>query len=100
MPPIGWLNNSAAGQGGPGPNGVDLICNKSTLVSKHFFNIHVMNLMHASTCPLLWWWYDDYITHSILRFLQNLLNFHETSLLPASHIIFIGYPYSEKGSHI
>ena len=57
MPLIGQLNISVAGLGSPGPNGDDLICNKaicgSDLVSKHFFSVCFISLMHASTCPLL-----------------------------------------------
>ena len=52
--------------------------------------------MYASTCPLLWWWYNDDTALSMVRFLQNLLNVSETKLLPASDIIYLGKSYSEK----
>ena len=55
-----------------------------------------MNLMHASMCPFLLWWYDDNIAFSMLRFLQNHLNLSETKLPPAPGIIFFAKPYYEK----
>ena len=75
------------------------ICNKarftSALISKHFFNVQLTNLMQISARPLLWRWYDDKTAHSMLRFLQNSLNFSQTKL-PASDIVFLGTPYSTK----
>ena len=52
--------------------------------------------MHASTCPLLWQWYDSKDTCSVFMLLQNVLNLSEIKLPPESHIIFFGKPYSEK----
>ena len=41
---------------------VNLICNKARLMplllSEHFM-VHFKTFMQASTCPLLWWWYDE-----------------------------------------
>ena len=51
VPLMGHLNKSIAALDRPGPRCVDLICNRarfiSALVSKHFFNVHFTNLMHA-----------------------------------------------------
>ena len=68
----------------------------SVLVSMHFLIVYFMNVMHASTCSLLWWWYDDDVACSMFRILHNCLNISETKLLPVSDIIFFGKPYSEK----
>ena len=57
MPLIRWLNSIIAGIGSPCPSGVRDICNMamcgSPLESKHFFNVHFTNFIHASTVPLL-----------------------------------------------
>ena len=99
MPLTGHLNNSVAGLGSPGPNGIDLICNKAMcgphLVSKHFWSVN-LSLMHASTYPLLWWWYNDENACFMFRLLQNIFNLSEIKLPPESDIIFFGKPYSEK----
>ena len=59
MSPIGQLNNIVTSLGSPGLSGVICICNRpmcgSSLVSKHFFSMHFTNIIHVSTCPLLWW---------------------------------------------
>ena len=55
-----------------------------------------MNLMHASTCPLFWWWYNDDIACSMFTFFQNYLNLSEVKLLLMSDIVFFGKPYSGK----
>ena len=62
---------------------------------KHFFMVHFMNLMQASTCPLLWQWYDEDTACSIFKLLQKFLNFSEIKLLPTSDISLLGMPYSE-----
>ena len=84
----------------PGPSGADLICNKGICmldkVSMHDLIVCFVNMMHVSTCPLLWSWYDGDTVCSMFRFLQNLLNLSEIKLSPASDIIFLGKPYSEK----
>ena len=67
--------------------------NVSTRASA-FLSMHLMNLMHALTCPLLWWWYTDDTAYSMLKLLQNFLNLSETKLVPASDIILCGNPYS------
>ena len=54
------------------------------------------NFIHASTCPLLWWWYDDENVYSMFRLLQNILNLSEMKLLAESDVIFYGSPYSAK----
>ena len=54
--------------------------------------------MHASTCPLLWWWDDDSVTCSMFRFFQNCLHLSETYLPPVSDIIFFVKLYSEKSN--
>ena len=100
MPLIEWLNNSFAGLCNPGPCRIDLICDKaiciSDLISIHFVIVSFINLMHASTCPLLWWWYDNGTACSMFMPWQNLLNSSEIKLPPASGIIFFGKLYSEK----
>ena len=56
MPQTCLLNNSVAGLGKPGSNGVVHICNRAICMSPpdlvHFLNVHLINLMQASTCPL------------------------------------------------
>ena len=52
--------------------------------------------MHASTCQLLSWWYDDENTCCMFRLQQNILNLSEIKLPPNSNIISFGKPYSEK----
>ena len=57
MPLTGQLNNTIAGLGRPSPSGAVRICSNamciSPLVSEHFFIVHLMNLMQASTSLLL-----------------------------------------------
>ena len=100
MPLIGQLNNTVVRLVSPGPSEVILICNRaicgSPLVSKDFLGVQFTNFIHASTCPLLWWWYDDENTCSIFRPLQKVLNLSEMKLPPESDIIFFGSPYSAK----
>ena len=101
---IGWLsNNNVAGLGKPGLIGVELSCNRaryvSVLVLKHCLSIHFMNLMHASTCPLLWWWYEDDTACSMFRLLQNSFNFSETKLPTASDITFLVIHTLKKWSY-
>ena len=94
----GWWNSNLAGLGKPCPSGVVWICIRaiwmSPLESAHFFNVHLMNLMQASTYPLLWWWYADDTASLMLSLLQNLLNFSEIKLVPESDINLHGTPYS------
>ena len=52
--------------------------------------------MHAYTCPLLWWWYDNDTVYSILRVLHKSLILSEMNLLPATDIILLGNPYYAK----
>ena len=52
--------------------------------------------MNTSTCLLLWWWYDDDVACATFNFLQNSLNISKIKLSPASDIIFLGTPHSEK----
>ena len=54
-----------------------------------------MNFIHASTCPLLYIWYNDYLACSMFIFLQDYLNLSEIKLPPASDI-FYDNPNSEK----
>ena len=65
-----------AGLGNPVLTVLDLIWNKGRwaplLVCLHFFMVHFINMTHASTWPLLWWWYDDVTTWSMFKYLQNL----------------------------
>ena len=100
MPLIGQLNNMVTGLGKPGPNGVICICKRamcgSALESRHFFSVSFTNFIHASTCPLLWWWYNEKYACSMFRLLQNVLNLSEMKLPPESDIIFFGSPYSAK----
>ena len=53
------LNISVAGLGNPWPNGVVWICSRAMFMSLpelvHFLNVHLTNLIHTSTCPLIWW---------------------------------------------
>ena len=55
-----------------------------------------MNLMQASTCPLLWWWYDEDTACSIFTLLQKFLIFSEIKLPPASGITLLGILYSDN----
>ena len=98
MPQTCLLNSIVAGLGKSGPNGVVCICNKAIFMSlpdsAHFLNVCCINLIHASTCPLLWWWYANDTACSTLIVLQNCQNLSETKFVPASDIIFWGIPYS------
>ena len=63
------LNRSVAVLGGPVPIDIDLIGNKarimSSLLSRHFLMVHFMNILHASTSPLHWWWCDEVMACSV-----------------------------------
>ena len=97
MPHTGQLNSNIAGLGRPCPSGLVLICSNAMCMSppesEHFFIVCLMNLMQGSTCPLLWWWYDDTACLT-LRLLQKFLNFSEMKLPPASDINLCIMPYS------
>ena len=86
------LLNSIAAGGNPALTGVDLICSKakwtSLLVCLHFFMAHSTNSMHASTCPLLWWWCNDVTSWFIFTCLQESLNCSETNFVPAPNTNF------------
>ena len=58
--------------------------------------MHFINLMQASTHPLLWWWYDNDTACSIFRLLQRFLNFAEVKLPPVSHITLWGILYYDN----
>ena len=98
MPWTCLLNISVAGLGNPWPIGIVHICNTAIFLllpdSAHFLNVHFINLMQASTCPLLWWWYADDTACSTLIDLQNCLNLSETKFVPVSDIILCRIPYS------
>ena len=55
---MGPLNSTVVGLGSLAPSGVDCSCNKARLVywlvAAHFLIVHFINLMNASTWPLLW----------------------------------------------
>ena len=72
---MGLLNSSVGGLGNQESTSVDLIWGKakwtSLLVCLHFLIIHFTNFLHASTCPLLLSWFDDVMTWSMFRCLQN-----------------------------
>ena len=76
----------------------DLICNKdiymSALVSYHFDLL--MNVKHASACPLLQWLYNDDTACQMLSFMYNVSNISKMTFVPASEAILLGSPYSEK----
>ena len=73
---IGLLNSIVAGSRSPIPTGVDHICNKARLLSwlllVHILIVCLTNLKHASTWPLLWWWYDV-MACCMFSFLQKSL---------------------------
>ena len=98
MPRTHLLSISVAGLSKPWPIDIVHICNRAMFLSlpdsAHFLNLHFINLMQASTCPLLWWWYADDIGCSMLIDLQNCLSLSETKFLPASDIIFCSIPCS------
>ena len=54
------------------------------------------NLLYASACLLHLWFYDDDIAQCVLKCLQKSWNFLDTELVPASHAILLGSPYSKK----
>ena len=45
--------------------------------------VHFTSCMPASTCPLLWWAYDEVMAWSIFSCLQNCLNLSDTKFMPA-----------------
>ena len=98
MPQTCLLNIMVARLGRPWPIGIVHNCNSAMFLFlpdlAHFLDIGFINLMQASTCPLLWWWYANDIVCSMLIDLQKCLNFSETKLVPASDISFHGIPYS------
>ena len=55
-----------------------------------------MNVMQASTCPLLWWLYDDDTACLMLNLLQKHLNFSVMKLVPESDTIFYGNKHLAK----
>ena len=66
----------------------------SLLLSKHFLIEHFTNFMHASTCLLVWYWYDEVITWSMFSCLQNCLTQSDTKFVTASETIFSYSPHS------
>ena len=63
---------------------------------QNIFNVCFTNFIHASTCSLFWWWYDDENACSMFKLLQNVLNLTEMKLPPKSDIIFFHSMYSAK----
>ena len=78
-PVAGLLNRSVAGFDSLEPIDVDLFCNKNiyyvSISFIAFFMILFTNLMNASACPLLQWFYDDHTTYVMLGLLQRFLTF-------------------------
>ena len=89
---MGLLKGSTVGPGIPVPNYVDLIWSKakftSLLLCLHFFIVYFTSFIHASTCPLLLWWYDNVTALSLFRHLRDSLNFLEKIIVPASETNF------------
>ena len=60
---MGRLNISAAILGSACPLGVKCTYNKvrfmSLFTSMNFFLVELVDFIFLSTCPLLWWCYDD-----------------------------------------
>ena len=75
MPWTCLLNIIVARLSKPWPNGIVCICSRAIFMSLaklgHFLNVHFMNLVQASTCLLLWWWYANDNACSMLNVLQN-----------------------------
>ena len=61
-----------------------------------FFIVHFMNVLHASTCPLLWGLYDDNTACHNLSFLQRFLNLSEIKFVHTSETVLQGSPYSGR----
>ena len=87
MPQTCLLNMSVARFGKPWLSGVVWICSRAIFMSSpesaHLLNVCFINLIHASTCPLLWWWYTNGIACFTLMVLQNWQNLSETKFVPA-----------------
>ena len=97
---IGLLNESVAGPGNPASIGVDFICNKTRLMLlllllKHF-NGTFQKPIHASTCPLFWWYHDGVMAWSMFSCLQNCLKWSDMKFEPASETFFFKSPNSVK----
>ena len=92
MPWTFLLNINVARLSKPWPNDILRICSRDIFMSlpklAHFLNVHFMNLIQASTCPLLWWWNTNVTACSMLIVLQNCQNLSATKLVHASNIIF------------
>ena len=58
------------------------------IIIKAHLKEHFTNFMHAFTCPLLWWWYDD------LKgiFSADLFEESDMKFVPASEKFFFGSP--------
>ena len=88
------LNINVARFSNPWPNGMVWIWRRAIFMSlpesAHFLNVHFMDFIQASTCPLLWWWYADDIACSTLIALQNWWNLSAVMLVPTSDIILQG----------
>ena len=50
----------------------------------------ITNIMHASTCPWLWLWYDEVMGWSIISCLQNLSKLSTMKFMLGSETIFFG----------
>ena len=94
----GLLNKGVTGLGSTTHIGINLISIKRkinvSIVIKGILMVCLTNLMHASICLLLWWWYDKAMAWSIFCCLQNCLNWSYTKFMPASETIFFGSPNS------
>ena len=95
MPQTCLLNSNVARLGKPGLNGVVHICNRAMFMSlpdsAYFLNVCFINVIQASTCLLLWWWYANDIACFTLTALQNCRNLSETKFVPVSWHYFLGY---------
>ena len=100
IPLIGQVNSNVAGLERPCPGGVDFICSRAMCMSlpesKHFFMVHFMNFMQASTHPLLWQWYNDNTACSIFRFLQIIFALFWNKIATSIWHYPLGMPYSEN----
>ena len=88
---FGLLNKSVVRLGNSAPIGVSLIYNKANviIIIKAFLIIYFTNLKHASTCPLLWWWYDEFMAWSMLSCPQNSLKLSDMTPMSASNTTFL-----------